>query len=91
MGNDSQANRPTIVLGACAGHHFWGEGDLEVVRHCTQGDRRGYFHTRKWLANRAAFNYDARLGWAYDRWFEWFPPSTTERIDADGHLRNLSD
>lgn len=61
-----------IVLGTSAGHHFNGQADLTTAIHCRRGASRGYYFVRKWLADRAAFNYDPRLGWAYDRWFEWF-------------------
>lgn len=61
----------SIVIGNPAGHHFHGQADLEVVYHCVKGDQKGYFHCRKRLVDRAAFNYDARLGWLTDRWFEW--------------------
>lgn len=54
-----------------AGHHFHGQADLEVVRHCQRGSERGYLHSRKRLVDRAAFQYDPRLGWETDRWFEW--------------------
>jgi hypothetical protein len=60
-----------ITIGASAGHHFNGQADLTVVRHCSRGSEHGLMFTRKWLADRAAYNYDPRLGWAVDRWFEW--------------------
>lgn len=66
------SNGPTITIGNCAGHHFHGQADLEVVKHCTRGTQRGYYHQRKRLVDRKAFAYDPRLGWETDRWFEWF-------------------
>ena len=60
-----------ITIGPVAGHHFHGQADLEVVRHCRRGGERGYYHVRKRLVDRRAFAYDARLGWEADRWFEW--------------------
>ena len=68
-------SRGTIAIGNVAGHHFRGRGDLVVARHatrtCAGTIERGYFMRRKWLANRAAFDYDPTMGWAYDHWFEW--------------------
>lgn len=63
--------RTRIIIGPPAGHHFWGQADLEVVFHCRRGAVEGFYHVRRWLVNRAAFAYDPRLGWAVDRWFEW--------------------
>jgi hypothetical protein len=63
--------RERIELGPFAGHHFWGEGDLQVAQHATRGRQRGYKMVRKRLVDRAAFNYDSRLGWEVDVWFEW--------------------
>lgn len=60
-----------IEMGNMAGHHFWGEGDLQVSNHCTCGDKKGYFHTRKKLIDRKAFSYCPTLGWSTDKWFEW--------------------
>ena len=60
-----------IILGATAGHHFHGPGDLQVVRHCRRGDQHGFLMTRKRLVDRKAFDYDPTLGWSIDRWFEW--------------------
>lgn len=67
-----------IEIGNVAGHHFHGQADLEIVCHCRRGDQRGYYHRRKRLVDRAAFNYDPNLGWEVDVWFEWFEP---ERVD----------
>ena len=64
-----------IRIGPTAGHCLK-PSDLTVTYHCTCGDRKGYYHCRKWLADRAAFNYDPRLGWAYDRWFTWIEDQT---------------
>lgn len=64
-------SRAEIKIGPVAGSHFRGPADLVVAKHVTVGGRKGYFVTRKWLADRKAFEYDPRLGWAYDRWFEW--------------------
>ena len=69
-----QREMAKIEIGAVAGHHFWGQADLQIARHCRCGDRRGYFISRKRLVDRAAFNYDPRLGWETDHWFEWVPP-----------------
>jgi len=60
-----------IAIGNTAGHHFHGQSDLEVVKHCTLGKKKGFYHIRKRLVNRAAFNFNPRLGWEIDRWFEW--------------------
>lgn len=60
-----------IIIGEPAGHHFHGRADLEVVKHCTAGGHKGYFHTRKRLVDRAAFEYCPTLGWETDRWFTW--------------------
>jgi hypothetical protein len=62
---------PAIQVGEIAGHHFHGNADLELVRHVTAGDRRGFLHGRKRLVDRVAFAYDPRLGWETDRWIEW--------------------
>jgi hypothetical protein len=64
-----QATR--IIIGEVAGHHFYGQADLKVVFWCRKGSTDGFYHVRKRLVNRAAFNYDPRLGWEVDRWFEW--------------------
>lgn len=61
----------TITLGPIAGHHFHGQADLQVARHVTCGEKRGYLMVRKRLVDRAAHNYDPQLGWETDRWFEW--------------------
>lgn len=56
------SNGPTITIGNCAGHHFHGQADLEVLKHCTRGTQRGYYHQRKRLVDRKAFAYDPRFG-----------------------------
>ena len=80
------AQRERIEIGNCAGHHFHGQADMEVVYHCRRGtspaspilyyargeaELDGYYHVRTRLVDRAAFDYDPRLGWETDRWFEW--------------------
>lgn len=60
-----------IIIGSVVGQHFHGNADLEVVHYCLRGSDRGYYHVRKRLVDREAFNYDPRLGWEVDRWFEW--------------------
>lgn len=73
-----------IVIGASAGHHFHGQADLEVVYHCSKGEIKGYYHCRKRLVNRAAFNFDPSLGWSIDRWFEWLDKEKDcERVSED--------
>jgi len=74
----SQPIKQGIHIGGTAGHHFHGQADLEVVKHCTHGNRKGYFHSRKRLVNRDAFNYHPSLGWETDRWFTWLAPTTKE-------------
>lgn len=61
---------PAFVIGNTAGHHLK-PADITVARHVTCGERRGYFVTRRWLADRAAYNYDPSMGWAMEHWFEW--------------------
>jgi hypothetical protein len=78
---------PRIEIGNCAGHHWHGQADLLVVRHATCGNRRGYRMTRTRLVGRAAFEYDPRLGWETDVWFEWIGEESdgtksTEAADA---------
>ena len=71
------ANRKAcITIGNNAGWRFPGQADLVVAYHCERrypdGQiERGFFFKRKWLADRAAFNYDPTLGWAKECWFEW--------------------
>lgn len=65
-----------ITIGSPAGHHFHGQADLELVNHVTRTlpdgkQERGYLHRRKRLRDRQAFEYDPRLGWECDVWFEW--------------------
>ena len=71
---------PRITIGNSAGHHFHDNADLEVVYHCTVGAKRGYFHVRKRLVNRAAFEYDPTMGWEIDRWIEWLEPTVSREI-----------
>jgi hypothetical protein len=66
-----------VVLGL-AGHHFakGNNPDLTVSRHCERRHRdgrveKGFFVGRRWLVDRKAFEYDPRLGWAREHWFEW--------------------
>lgn len=63
--------RHAITIGPAAGHHFHGQADLEIVNHCKRGEQSGYYHRRKRLVDRAAFNYDPTMGWETDRWFTW--------------------
>jgi hypothetical protein len=65
-----------ITIGNQAGWRFKGQADLVVAYHCERkwSDGRiehGFFVRRKWLVDRAAFNYDPTLGWATECWFEW--------------------
>lgn len=61
-----------IKKGPVAGHHFHGQADLQVAYHVTDDHGNyGYLHVRKRLVDRAAFDYDPRLGWEVDRWFQW--------------------
>ena len=64
-------HRERIKIGNSAGHHFFGDADLQVSYHCSRGQETGYYFKRKRLVDRAAFDYDPRLGWEVDRWFEW--------------------
>ena len=70
-----------FVIGNTAGHRLR-PADLTVYRHVACGERHGYFATRKWLANRAAFNYDPTMGWAIEHWFEW-PNEPAPASDAN--------
>lgn len=65
------ATASKFVIGESAGYHFNGQADLTVARHVTCGSRQGVFLTRKWLYDRKAYEYDPRLGWAVEHWFEW--------------------
>lgn len=69
-----------IIIGPSAGHHFHGQADLQVSYHCTAGNRRGYFHKRKRLVNRAAFEYCPQLGWEYDHWFTWIDDDSSTEL-----------
>jgi len=70
-----------IKIGALAGHHFHGQADLQVAYWCKDGKgREGFYMRRKRLVNRAAFNYDPKLGWQTDRWFEWFKSDEKQDI-----------
>ncbi len=54
------------------GSHFHGPADVEIVFYCTDSrGRSGRYHVRIKLRDRAAFDYDPRLGWEYDRFFTW--------------------
>ena len=69
-----------IAIGNNAGHAFRKRADLQIAYHATRiySDGRienGYFFKRKWLADRAAYDYDPRMGWAYEHWFEWLKVS----------------
>ncbi len=64
-----------IKIGNVAGHHFHGEADLQLALHATCGDKRGYMFKRKRIVNRVAYDYDPRLGWETDIWFEWEAPN----------------
>lgn len=66
--------RLQITIGNVAGQSFC-DGGLIVARHATRTGNgtveRGFFVTRKWLADRDAFNVDPSTGWAKEFWFEW--------------------
>jgi len=69
-----------FIIGNVAGHHFNGNSDMSLAYHATRIDSggkvtHGYFVRRKWLENRAAFNYDPTMDWAYEHWFEWLEES----------------
>lgn len=85
----------TITIGEVAGHHFHGQGDLQIARHAACGEKRGYLMVRTRLVDRAAFDYDPQLGWQADRWFEWKVPMNSkqkgnrgERLGRD-YLKSL--
>jgi hypothetical protein len=59
-----------FVIGNPAGHSLK-TSDLTVYRHVTCRGTAGLLATRKWLRDRAAFNYDPSMGWEIDRWFIW--------------------
>ena len=67
----------SIAIGNYAGRCLsQGKADLVVSYHATRTYpdgrvQQGYFVKRKWLADRAAFNYCPTMGWAYEHWFEW--------------------
>lgn len=80
-----------IKIGNVAGSRFLGsraEDGFMVTRHATHGERIGFFHVCKRLVNRAAFNYDPRMGWEYDRWFTWKDPPTPEQ---EAEMRRLQE
>jgi len=69
-------NGTNITIGEYAGHHFNGQSDLTCAYHATRTDcygneTKGFFLKRRWLFDRAAFNYDPTMGWACEHWFEW--------------------
>jgi hypothetical protein len=66
-----QARPGSIRIGGTAGWRFLGQADLQVVKHCWAGKRHGLYFSRKRIADWAAFNYDPKLGWEIDHWFEW--------------------
>jgi len=66
----------SIKIAGNAGGGFQKDGSLQLAYHATRTYRdgrieNGYFFKRKWLANRAAFNYCPTMGWAYEHWFKW--------------------
>lgn len=66
----------SIVIGGNAGGGFQSDGSMVCSYHATRTysdgrTERGYFVKKKWLADRAAFNYSPSMGWAYEHWFEW--------------------
>jgi len=68
------ARRLQITIGNVAGQSFR-DGGLVVSYHATRTGNgtieRGYLVTRKWLADRDAFDVDPSKGWAKEFWFEW--------------------
>lgn len=64
-------SKSRIIVGPIAGSHFWGPADLQVAYHVHRGERHGLLMKRKRLVNRSAYQYDPRLGWEVDVWFEW--------------------
>lgn len=65
-----------ITIGGYAGGKFTGQsqrtGAYHAVRVFEDGSKQfGFMLKRKWLFDRAAFNYCPTLGWAYEHWFEW--------------------
>lgn len=71
-------------IGNSAGHCLK-PADITVARHVSCRGVDGFFVTRKWLANRAAYNYDPSMGWAMEQWFEWpnGSPFREEPTDAE--------
>ena len=66
----------SIAIGNNAGGGFQKDGSLQCAYHAMRTYRdgrieKGYFVKKKWLADRAAFNYDPTMGWAYEHWFQW--------------------
>lgn len=59
-----------MIVGNSAGHSLK-PSDLTVAKHVTCRGTEGFLMTRKWLRDRAAFDYDPTMGWEIDRWFEW--------------------
>ena len=35
------------------------------------GKRKGLFLRRRWIADWKAYEFDHKLGWAVEHWFEW--------------------
>ena len=69
-----------FAIGGNAWWRFGKDGSLAVAYHVTRtySDgriERGYLFKRKWLADRAAFDYDPTMGWAKEHWFEWLTVS----------------
>lgn len=60
-----------IRIGSVCWHRFDGQGILHVAYHCRRDLEFGFYHVRKSLRDRSAFDYDPIMGWEYDRWFEW--------------------
>lgn len=65
-----------IVIGGNAGGGFQKDGSLTIAKHATRTNSdgsvdKGYLISKKWLADRDAFNYCPTMGWAKEFWFEW--------------------
>lgn len=66
----------TITIGPQCCGHFRGQADIVSGYHCERRWQcgrveKGAYFKRKWLVDRSAFEYDPRLGWAREFWFEW--------------------
>lgn len=75
-GSGSSDCYASIAIGNNAGGGFQKDGSLCCAYHATRTYRdgrieKGYFVKKKWLADRAAFNYCPTMGWAHEHWFEW--------------------